>query len=294
MLFNVLCILIAVQVPSVPVLSEVPPALPQDVHIDNWLLTWSPAPEEGDVTYTVQYNSFDSDVWTNVPACGNISLNSCNVSSTKAKDEHGCVMLRVQAERRGVTSTPVKACSKHGDSCSPDFSLIAGSNSLTVQLNRDHSLAKDNGDHLQHRVYYGKKGEPWKKLPDAVSSVTIRELEEGQLYCAEVHYVKYRKPLGLATCAQCKLIPKSGKDSQSQIAVAVVPVVVILFILIPVVAYCLIFQHGTIKQWLRPPYQIPEDFLLQPFPENLPISSSSPTEEHYHVISSFSPEELSE
>ncbi|XP_031725891.1 interferon gamma receptor 2 [Anarrhichthys ocellatus] len=296
MLFNVLCILIAAQVPSVPGLSEVPPAPPQNVHVDNWLLTWPPAPEDGNVTYTVQYSSFDSAVWTDVPACVHISSNSCSVISTKAKGKHGCVMLRVQAERRGLTSRPVKACSRHGDSCTPDFSLTAGAKpgSLTVLLRRNHSLAQEHGDHARHRVYYGKEGEPRQEYVDAVSSVTIPALQVGQRYCAEVQYLYFSTPVGLGACAQCELIPEAGEDSkQSEIIAAVVPVVVVLFILIPVGAYFLIFQRGTIKQWLRPPYQIPEDFLLDRFPENLPVSSSSPTEEHCLVITSFSPEELS-
>ncbi|KAM6955758.1 interferon gamma receptor 2 [Lycodopsis pacificus] len=294
MLFNVLCVLIAAQVPSVPGLSEVPPAPPLNVHVDNWLLTWPPAPEKGNVTYTVQYSSFDSHVWTDVPACVHISLNSCPVISTKEKGEHGCVMLRVQAERRGLTSTPVKACSKHGDSCTPDFSLTAGARpgSLTVLLSRNHNLAQEHGDHARHRVYYGKEGEPRQEYVDAVSSVTIAELQQGQRYCAEVQYL-YFTPVGLGACAQCELIPEAGKDSKpSEVVAAVVPVVVVLFFLIPVVAYFLIFQRGTIKQWLRPPCQIPDDFLLGPFPENLP--ASSPPEEHCLVISSFSPEERSE
>ncbi|KAK9538151.1 hypothetical protein VZT92_005704 [Zoarces viviparus] len=302
MLFNVLCVLIAAQVPSVPGLSEVPPAPPLNVHVDNWLLTWPPAPEEGNVTYTVQYSSFDSDVWTDVPACVHISSNSCPVISTKEKGEHGCVMLRVQAERRGLTSTPVQACSKHGDSCTPDFRLTAGARpgSLTVLLSRSHSLAQEHGDHAQHRVYYGKEGAPREEHVDAVSSVTIPELQQGQRYCVEVQYLYFSHPVGLGACARCELVPtavlvrhSSGKDSKgSEVVAAVVPVVVVLFVVIPVLAYFLIFQRGTIKRWLRPPYQLREDFFLGPFPENLPVCS--PPEEHCLVISSFSPKELSD
>lgn len=290
MLFNVLCTLIAVHV-----LSEVPPAPPQNAHVDNWLLTWPPATEQGEVTYTVEYSSFNSDVWTDVPACVHISLNSCNVISTKAEDELGCVMLRVQAERRGLTSTPVKACSRHGDSCTPDFSLTAGLDSLTVLLSSNHSLAREHGHQAKHRVYYGKKGEPRQKYKDAVASVTIPGLQEGQSYCIEVQYVYFDVPVGLATCTRCEVIPKSSQDSkQSEIIVAVV-LVVVLLVLMPMLAYFLIFRRGTIKQWLRPPYHFPEDFFLEPFPTNpLPISSCSHTEEHCLVISSIAPEELRE
>lgn len=60
--------------------------------------------------------SFESYVWTDVPYCVHTSLNSCNVSSIKARSEYGCVMLRVQAERHGQTSPSVQACSTHGKS----------------------------------------------------------------------------------------------------------------------------------------------------------------------------------
>jgi len=45
-----------------------------------------------------------------------------------------------------------------------------------------------------------------------VASVTISELLEGQRYCTEVQYVFYDMPVGLATCTQCEVIPKSSKN----------------------------------------------------------------------------------
>ncbi|XP_056266832.1 interferon gamma receptor 2 isoform X2 [Pseudoliparis swirei] len=270
MLFNVLCTLIAVHV-----LSEIPPAPPRNVHVDNWLLTWLPTTEEEEVTYTVQYSSFDSDVWTDVPACVHISLNCCNVISTKVEGELGCVMLRVQAERRGLTSTPVKACSRHGDSCTPDFSLTAVPGSLTVHLSRNHSLALEHGEHLKHRVYYGKEGEPRQEYEHLhVASVTISELLEGQRYCTEVQYVFYDMPVGLATCTQCEVIPKSRKDSKQSGIIAAVVLVVVLLVLIPVLAYFIIFQRGTIKQWLSP-YRIPEDKSLENESSHPPPASAT-------------------
>ncbi|KAL6101073.1 uncharacterized protein ACO6RY_08082 [Pungitius sinensis] len=289
MFFYVLCVLLAVQA-----LSDVPPASPQDVHVDNWQLTWRPAPEEGKVTYMVEYSS-DEKVWKSVPACANISSNSCNVISTKAEGEHGCVMLHVRAERRGLTSTPVRACSQHGDSCSPDFRLTAGPDSLAVHLSRNHRLPQEHGEHLKHSVYYGKEGEPLQKYADVLSSVTIPDLQEGQRYCAQVQYIDFDLPLGPATCTRCEVIPKSRKYSkQSEVIFAVVLPVVALLVLLPVIAYFFIFQRGRIKQWLRPPYRIPSSF-LEPFGENyIPISNRSHSEEHCHVICAISPEELRE
>lgn len=42
--------------PSLPVLCEVPPAPPQNIHVDNWLLKWTPGTKDTDVTYTVKYS----------------------------------------------------------------------------------------------------------------------------------------------------------------------------------------------------------------------------------------------
>ncbi|KAF1382204.1 hypothetical protein PFLUV_G00141210 [Perca fluviatilis] len=286
MLFRVLFILFVVQA-----LSASPPA-PQNVHVDNWLLTWTPAAEEGDTTYTVEYSSFDIGVWKNVTSCVHISSNSCNVTSTKAEDEHGCVRLRVQAERRGLTSTPVEACSRHGDSCTPYFSLMPGPGSLTVHLSRNHSLARDYAGHAKHRVYYGKEGEPLLYDEDPLASVTIPELQEGQRYCVQVQNINYGKCVGLPTCPQCVLIPPSKIYSTPTVILAV-GLIIVLVLLIPVIAYFLICKIERIKQCLRPPYELPGDF-LEPFPDHyLPISSSSPTEECWDVITSISPQELS-
>lgn len=67
--------------------------------------------------------SFNEATWRNVPACVQISASQCNVSLAGAADEHGCVMLRVRAHRRGLMSEPVKACSRFGEELLPLFDL---------------------------------------------------------------------------------------------------------------------------------------------------------------------------
>ncbi|XP_041806172.1 interferon gamma receptor 2 [Chelmon rostratus] len=266
------------------VLSEAPPTPPQNVHVNKWQLTWTPATEERNITYTVQYSSFDSDEWINVTACVQIPSNSCDVAVTKATDEQGCVMLRVRAERHGLNSAQVEACSTHGDSCTPEFSLTPQPGSLTVHLSRNHSLAQEYQDHAKHRVFYGKEGEPLEHYEDNVSSVSLRGLQEGQRYCTKVQYIHFSEPVGLPSCTRCVLVPESKKDSkQAEIVVSAV-VVLVVVVLTPVLAYVLLFQRGRIKRWLQPPCKIPRDFLLEPIPEQChPIS---PTEEHYDIISS--------
>ncbi|CAJ1078870.1 interferon gamma receptor 2 isoform X2 [Xyrichtys novacula] len=271
-------------------LGEEPPAPPQDVHLQNWLLTWTPPPEEtAELTYTVQSSFHDDawkgiDTWKDIPTCAHRSFTSCNVTLTAAESRHGCAMLRVVAERRGLTSKPALACSLRADSCTPEVSLSARPGSLTVHLSRDHRLVESHADHAGHRVYVGIEGEEVEEL-DSTSSLTLRQLQEGQRYCAQVGFILYNKSLGPPTCPKCELIP--NKDAEMNPGV-IVGAVLVLFVLIMVTMYVLIYHSGKIKRWLRLPYTIPDDFrMLQP----LPIPTCSPTEEHFEEITCVTPVE---
>ncbi|XP_062258587.1 interferon gamma receptor 2 isoform X1 [Platichthys flesus] len=283
MLLMLLCIQAVVQV---PVVSEATPAPPQNIHVDKWLLTWTTATEERDVTYTVQYLSFDNIVWKDVPACTQTSFHSCNVTITRDESEHGCVMLRVQAERNRLTSEPVQACSRYGDSCSPEVRLVARPGSLTVNLSGNHSMVWGHADHVKHKVYYGKEGESLQqKYEYGTSSVTILKLEEGERYCTKVQYILYNQPVGLESCTQCEVIPVSRhRPKQTDVIVAVVVVIFVAF-LISGIVYVLIFRHQRIKHWLQPPCEIPQHFLM-PFPGHQICSyTNSIREEHCDIIS---------
>ncbi|XP_034041884.1 interferon gamma receptor 2 [Thalassophryne amazonica] len=263
-------------------LSAVAPEPPQDIFIKNWLLTWTPPTEQEDVTYTVQYRSFNTAKWINVSTCLHTRLTSCDITATKSAADYFCIMLRVQAERQGLTSKAVEACSNQGDSCSPEFSLTARPGALTVHLSRNHSLALEHADHAQHRVYYGKEGQQLKKHIDAASSVTIPEMEEGQRYCVKVQHLLHGRSIGPPSCIQCEIIPAS-KNNQTVITVVVVVVVVVL--LIPSLAFLIIFQQKRFKQCLRPPFEMPES-IREPLPHNYCVmAAGSPEEERYDRLS---------
>lgn len=67
-------------------------------------------------------------------------------------------------DRWSVRACVCRVCS--GDSCSPKVRLRASPGSLTVHLYiTNHSLGQEYGDHAQHRVSYGKEGEPLKVSP---------------------------------------------------------------------------------------------------------------------------------
>ncbi|XP_061924510.1 interferon gamma receptor 2 [Entelurus aequoreus] len=257
------------------VLSEAPPDLPQNVLFDNWQLTWTPATEEHNVTYTVRYHSLDAGIWKDVPTCKRISFTSCNVTFMKAEADHGCVMMGVLAERHGLTSELARACSKQGFSCSPEVVLSARPDFLTVHLSRNSGFAQE-GYHVKHRIYFGKKGEPFETY-DAVSSVSFHEVKEGEHYCASVQYLYFDHLVGVASCTQCQVIPQSSEATKH--LEAIVAVVIVLVILIPLFAYICLFQRKRIKELLQPSYKIPNHFFLDVrHPYRIPISSNSPTE----------------
>ncbi|XP_077435833.1 interferon gamma receptor 2 isoform X2 [Vanacampus margaritifer] len=223
---------------------------------------------------------FDSDGWKDVPKCRQMDFTSCNVTFIKAEAEHGCVKLEVQAERHGLTSGPVGACTRQGNSCSPEVGLIAHPGFLTVHLSRNSGIALE-GYHIKHRIYFGKKGENFEKYEDSVSSVSINNLKEGENYCAKVQYTYFDHPVGLPSCKQCEVIPQSGPGAKKM--VVILTIVPVLGILIPCIAYIL-FQRR--KNWLQPSYKIPDTLFIEAWdPPRMPISSNSPTEELCDITS---------
>lgn len=257
------------------VLSDVPPAPPQGIHVDDWMLTWTPSSMEGNTTYTVQYSKFDEEKWLNVKSCVHTSLNSCDVSFTKLEAMYGCVKIRVFTERNGRRSKPVEACGRQGDSCTPDLSLKARPGILTVHLSRDHILAEDNGDHAGYKVCYGKEQQPPQHCEDSISSLTITDLEEGQRYCVQAQYTNFRERVGLPSCMKCEDIPNT-RPTNKQTGIIVGVVVFFTVVVLLMLAYFLIFHRQRIKRFLRPPVQIPAD-LLRSVP-HIPLSPISDEE----------------
>lgn len=277
----VLCLALTQQVLSRAVLSP-----PQDIHVEQWQVKWTPATDDQRVKHTVQFSRFDTDEWLNVSGCVGISSDSCDATAIKEKDELGCVKLRVWAAIGRLRSSAVEACSRHGDSCTPELSLTALPGSLTVHLNRNHSLAQEYADNAWHRVYYGKEGEPLEDYEDDVSSVTINGLEVGQRYCMKMQYIYMNHPVGLPSCPQCELIPEP-KPVQTGVIVAVV-IVVLLTSSSVLILYVFIFHYEKIKQGIRcflPPCKISLDI------SNMKHYSppSDPIEERYDPISVLSP-----
>lgn len=256
MLFTLLlCFSFIVQAPS-----EGPPDPPQSVHVEKWLLTWTPAPQQTDVNFTVQYRNSDKARWRDVPACVQISSNECKVTLAAAADEQGCMMLRVRAHRRGLMSEPVEACSRFGSVCTPEIRLSAQPGSLTVHLMKNHSLAAYHGDHAKHRVFYAREGEPFTRYKDKVSSVTLPGLLEGQRYCVQTQYLLYNRPVGPRSCVSCQLVPESNQQIKPWIIVVVV-LLGVPALLTPVIVYLFMYRCGRFKRWLRGNrYSIPAHF----------------------------------
>lgn len=270
-------------VPALPAVTSPPPP-PQNISVEKWLMRWTPATEDGDdgdITYSVEYRSIDTK-WRNVSSCVRTSSTSCNVTSSATESEHGCVMLRVRAERHGLKSRAAQACSRKGDTCTPEVRLTARPGSLTVYMSRNHSLVQEYGDHFRNRVYYRRDGDSQDKEREGVDSVPLYDLKEGETYCVRVQYMLYNQKFGLESCTQCEFIPWPDQSVQTEV-IAVVAVVLILAV-IAVTAYILICHRGKIKRWLQPPYEMPE-VLLDLYPKHHIISCpSSPSEEHCDVL----------
>ncbi|XP_017297554.1 interferon gamma receptor 2 isoform X2 [Kryptolebias marmoratus] len=230
------------------------PAPPTRVLVNGSQLTWSPGSEDADVTYSVDYRRFGSNSWNAVPECRSTPLPSCSPVSFRLR--YDCHELRVRAERAGLKSEPVQACSSHGDLCSPQVHLKAGPGSLTVGLSNNHSLFQEYAAHAKHRVYYGEEGEQLERHEDSESSAFFKGLDVGRRFCVQVQFLKYEKPFGRASCVQCDIIPPSGESTQKVLIVAVV--VIVLVVLIVGIFYIFICKYKKIKQLLRPPCSIPE------------------------------------
>ncbi|KAK2906413.1 interferon gamma receptor 2 [Channa argus] len=265
----------------VQVLSEALLAPPQNVHVQGDLVTWTPAIKDSDVIYTVQYKRFDQ-AWKDLPSCIGTILNYCNVSFTKPKNS--CIRLRVQAKKHKLNSKPVEACSRNGDTCTPEVSLTVRPGSLTVNLSRNHSLALEHGGHAQHRVYYAKEGELLTKYENIASSVSFSDLEPGQRYCVKIEYILYHIAVGPESCVECVVILESGQRPKLTEAIAVVVAIIVLISLITVMAYITIFHKRRVKQWLQPPCEIPNHFMIWSGPGQY-LPSSSSTAEFCHIPS---------
>ncbi|XP_061580311.1 interferon gamma receptor 2 [Cololabis saira] len=269
--------------PSAEMLPE-----PSNVFIDQWNLTWAPAPglEDKTITHVVEYRSFNSHTWRVLPECANVSRNFCDFSPTSRKSDDRCIMLRVRAEQQGRRSVPVQACSTRGGLCSPEFSMTAAPGSITVHLNRNSCLFMDYADHSQHRIYFGKEGEKLQLFREAASSQFIRDLEVGQKYCAKVEFLLYDKPYGAASCLQCEVVP-APDDSKRTVTIVTVVIVLVILVLVPIISYVLIWRPKAIKKILKPQYHIPAS--LQPSDiKNVYVLSSS-NQEDYDLISGMTP-----
>lgn len=260
------------------VLSELPP--PQNVQLDDWTLTWSPSAAERNVTYSVYslQTLKEEERWEAVTSCQNLPSNVCNVGRIRTADH--CVLLRVRAESGDLSSTPVEACSQNGSRCTPGMRLSSRPGSLTIHLSGDHDLAQEFAANVNHQIYLGKEGEELQHY-DASSSLTVHDLDEGQRYCVQVHYVVFGRIAGPSSCVQCLEVLQAV--SWKPVYLLLVFLLLLLLVVVPVVSYLLIFHYKKIKTFLEPPLAIPQSF-RESLHHQHPLTYQ-PEDEPFHQLS---------
>ncbi|KAM9343253.1 interferon gamma receptor 2 [Pholidichthys leucotaenia] len=258
---------------------------PTHVVVDWYLLTWHSGSglKHSNENFTVEYQRGPYTPWEHVPYCVRIPGTSCNVSSMAA---YGCVNLRVRAERWGLSSKPTEACSQHGESCFPEFSLSAHSGSLTIHLDRNNCMADEYADHAKYQVFFGRKGTKLKFFRDTLSSLTIPNLEAGHHYCVQVRYLVMHEEKGVPSGLKCELVP-TGDSSWSAMIGGLVALFILLVMVSPI-TYIIVFQREKIKKWIQSFFETPEITWLS---EHDVLMVSSPAEEHCDVITSLVPQE---
>ncbi|KAM4731176.1 interferon gamma receptor 2 [Anableps anableps] len=264
--------------------SKKSPPPPSDVVFNQSRLIWNSS--ASDVSFSVEYRSFNLD-WTQVETCSNTPLTSCDFRLEQDEQNPSCVRLRVAALRNGIKSESVEGCSREGHPCSPNFTLTAAPESLTVNLNRNYTLHRMYESSLKYRIHFGKKGEQLEVYNIVSSSELIKDLEVGQTYCVKVEFVLYFKSLGPASCEQCMTIPDFSGSKQTQIVV--ISIVIFAVVLLVGFAYIHLFKSKKIKEILKPPYTIPLTFKEPLSGRNYPFLAVSPSEECYDVVSNLTP-----
>lgn len=261
---------------------------PHRVLLQDQQLTWSPATQDQDVTYTVYLYRPSLQQWEEFPACRSTSSRVCDVASSREGAEPGCVLLRVRAERGGLSSPPADACSPHGSHCTPEVRLSSRSGFLHVHLSGDHSLAQEYAAHASHRIYLGREGEALQEHTDTASSLSLPGLQAGVRYCVRVQYVVFSRPAGASSCELCEEVLQEGSGRTVPMVLGVL-LVLLLVVVVPVVSYLLIFHRKTLKRLLQPPCTIPLSF-----GESLrqqPLLSLQPADEVFQQVCVCPPED---
>lgn len=224
-----------------------PPEAPGSVEVEAGLLRWSPA--EGDSTYSVESRRFLELSWSELSQCAGTTLSFCNVSAVIRDAIHGCVGLRVRAQRGQDRSEAVEACSVTEDTCTPQVNLSASSTSITVHLTRFHSLQNNYAHSAKHSVCYWSLDRPRPVCIETLSSVSLplTDQDPGRTYCVTVQYLLYKKVLvGLPHCPVCIEVPRVQFEHKAVVLGIVLPLLALA--LGSGLAYVLIFHRKKVKK----------------------------------------------
>lgn len=259
--------------------ASAPPA-PGSVELKDGLLRWAPATD--DATHAVQFQAFDEDGWRSLAECEGTAESECDVRALLRSAKHGCVRLRVRAQRGPLASEAVEACGASGDRCTPELGLSPAGVSLTVNLSRRHSLLEALGRHARYNVCHWSADAPRRLCHETRDALPLPDLEPGRTFCAAAQFLYFDRAEGVGRCPVCRDVPRHP----SPYATVVVSVVLALIALglSSLAAYVLIYHRNKIKTWCRP----------EPEPDSLtlPLGGASvctTPEEPCSIITGFRP-----
>lgn len=251
---------------------------PGRVELQDGLLRWSPA--EDHLPHTVQVRRFEQDEWSSLSQCQETVTSVCDVSALLREAEHGCLRLRVRAQRGPDRSEAVEACSASEDRCTPQLGLTPSGGSLTVNLSRRHVLLVALGHHAKYNVCHWSEDRPEPVCDQTLDSVPLSDLEPGRTYCAWAQFLHFGRAEGAPRCAVCRELPPRRSPHAAAILGSTLTLAALA--LLCGATYVLIFHKKRIKAWFRPEQQ----------PDSLMLPSGgalvhTPSEEEYSVITDF-------
>ncbi|XP_051529527.1 uncharacterized protein LOC127426633 [Myxocyprinus asiaticus] len=255
---------------------------PPNVRTVGSQLQWKSANDDG-VLYSVQYKlgSTPAEEWHNVSSHIGTKLKTLNITA----EFYGAV-FRVHAEKGNRTSEwqnskPVKCLNiRH---CVPLINLTVKPGMAHLYMEHmDQSLVKEFGNGIAFNISYwkvanGDHSEVQFYITNGKSQL-FPNLESGQEYCFQVQYLWYNKRYGNTSNKSCAIIPETAEEKKRRDLLLSILATVFVSAMCVGCIFAFFKNHKKLKQFFRPPPEIPDhyrEFLTGEFFQQLCQSPSS-------------------